>query len=107
LAPDCHPVEVAIKSAWSRSAGIHDQVAEFLSGFPNHAVCHDHPVAVLRVALQTQQADRLLFRKRDRLTEIERGFRFVHMGKEDAIDFQVPPPPAASRPRFGTPRPRK
>jgi hypothetical protein len=48
-------------------------------------------MAVLRVALRTQQADRLLFRKPNTLTEIEQGLRLVHMGKEDALEaFQVP-----------------
>ena len=57
-----------------------------MPGFCHHAVPHDQAVAVLGVALKTQEANRLSFRERDRLAEIEQSFRLVHMGEEDALE---------------------
>jgi hypothetical protein len=65
-------------------------VEKLLPGFSHHAVCHDRAVAVLRVPLETQQADRPTLRERDRLAQVEQGFRLIHMGKKDALEaFEV------------------
>ena len=70
---------------------LHEQVLKLLAGLSRHAVCHDHAVAMLRVALEAEQADRLRLRQRDRLAEVEEGLRLLHMLKEDALEaFEVP-----------------
>src|SRR6476660_9461935 len=70
---------------------LNKQVAKLLPGLSHHAVAYDQTVAVLRVALKTQEADRLSFRERDRLAEVEQGLWLLHMLLEDALEgFRVP-----------------
>jgi len=48
-------------------------------------------MAMLRVALEAEQADRLRLRQRYRLAEVEQGLRLLHMLTEDALEaFEVP-----------------
>jgi hypothetical protein len=61
-------------------------VAKLLLSLPHHAVAHDQAVAVLRVALEAEQADRLSFGERDRLAEVEQGFGLLHMLQENALE---------------------
>ena len=52
---------------------------KFLPGLLDHAAPHDHAVAMLRVALEAEQANRLHLRERDRLAEVEEGLWLLHM----------------------------
>jgi hypothetical protein len=65
---------------------LHEPVAKLLPGLSHHAVAHDQAVAVLRVTLKTEQADRLSLRERDRLAEVEQSFRLLHMLTEDTLE---------------------
>ena len=43
-------------------------------------------MAMLRVALEAEQANRLRLRQRYRLAEVEQGLRLLHMLTEDALE---------------------
>ncbi|HEX6831614.1 MAG TPA: hypothetical protein VF090_08765, partial [Methyloceanibacter sp.] len=61
-------------------------MAKPLLSLRHHAVAYDQAVAVLRVALEAEQADRLSFGERDRLAEVEQGFGLLHMLQENALE---------------------
>ena len=56
-----------------------EEVTKLLPGLLDHTVRHDHAVTMLRIALEAKQADRLAFRQRDCLAEIEEGLWLLHM----------------------------
>ena len=51
--------DLGLEERLSRRPKLHEQMADVLMGLLGHAVRHDQPVAVLRLALQAEQADGL------------------------------------------------
>jgi len=63
---------------------------------------------MLGVALETEQANRLCFRERDRLAEIEQRLGLFHMLKKDALEaFDISAARGIAPPASGVPSPRR